>query len=305
MKHQYSNLFLRNVTAIDFALLDPVSNMPRGGSLQLSAIVSGKVDKHEAVVVDFSKIKKSIKDIVDDNEHGFDHKLWIPDNYNTHYPQIDVYEEAGEIEIATPQFSTICPTNAVKFVNLDDVSSSITAQLQTELNILYPHVNIQIKTEVNEDMWIPDSMKLSAMKFQYVHGLKNSSSWGCQNINHGHLSWLAICDKNNVSLFIPTQLYARLRHDLNNAIFVWRDNIVYDEGNQINIGYQCERGYFECAYSRDANIRIVDTETTVENLAQWFVNHYRDELTSGELKERGAHTVYLSEGLTKGSFQEI
>lgn len=300
-----STLFLRNVTAIDHAFLDPISGMPKGGSLQLSALVTGRVDPHEAVVVDFSKIKKAIKAIIDDNEHGFDHKLWIPDTYNTHYPQIDIYEEAGEIEISTPRFSTVCPTNAVRFVNLDDIAWSIQQHLKAELSVVYPTVGIKVMVEVSEEMWIPPSMSKCAMSFRYVHGLKNSSSWGCQNINHGHLSWLAVCDKAGQGLFIPTEFYAKLRKDLNDVYFVWDENILESNDRGMNIGYKCERGYFECAYGSNANIRVIDTDTTVENLAQWFVTNYRDDLTTGELKQAGAHSVYVSEGLTKGAFAEI
>lgn len=302
---QKSTLFLRNVTAIDHAWLDPVSGIPKGGSLQLSVMVSGRVDQHEAVVVDFSKIKKAIKEIIDDNEHGFDHKMWIPDNYDTRYPQISVYEEAGEIEIDTPNFSTVCPTNAVRFVNLDDVAGSIARHLGTELVVAYPGVGIKVKVELSEEKWIPESMRKSAMSFRYVHGLKNSSSWGCQNINHGHLSWLAICDKDGKGLFIPTKLYAKLKKELEDVYFVWDENIRDYSSKGMNIGYKSERGYFECLYKADANVRVIDKDTTVENLAEWFVTHYRDDLTSGELKEAGAYSVYVSEGLTKGSYQEI
>jgi 6-pyruvoyl-tetrahydropterin synthase len=302
---QKSTLFLRNITAIDYAWLDPVSGKPKGGSLQLSAMVSGRIDPHEAVVVDFSKIKKKIKAIIDDNEHGFDHKLWVPDNYNTDHPQIEVYEEAGEIEISTANFSTVCPTNAVRFVNLDNITGSIQHHLETELRVAYPNVGIKVKVELSEEMWIPESMRKCAMPFRYVHGLKNSSSWGCQNINHGHLSWLAVCNKDGKGLFIPTKFYIKLRRDLEDVYFVWDENILTFSKTGIHIGYKCKRGYFECAYKADANIRIIDKDTTVENLAQWFVTNYRDDLITGELKEAGAHSVYVSEGLTKGSYQEI
>lgn len=302
---QRSTLFLRNITAIDHAYLDTITGTPKGGSLQLNVLVSGKVDSHEAVVVDFSKIKKSIKALVDGQNHGFDHKLWIPANYETYFPQIEVYEEDGEIEITTPNFSTICPTNAVRFVDLSDIAGSIQRYLETELNVIYPNVGIRIKVELNEDMWIPRSMSKCAMPFRYVHGLKNSSSWGCQNLNHGHLSWLSICDKAGNGLFIPTKFYAKLKSELENAYFVWNENLLGSKAKMLRIGYKCERGYFECAYNQDANIIVIDTDTTVENLAQWFVTQYRDDLTTGEMKEAGAHSVYLSEGLTKGSYQEI
>lgn len=305
---QKSTLFLENVTAIDYAFLDPIDNTPQGRSLQLSVMVSGRVDEHEAVVVDFSKIKKTIKAIIDDNDHGFDHKLWVPEDYNTHHPQIEVYEDDGEIEIVTPKFRSICPTNAIRFTGFIGVSSiekSITNHLETELRVVYPNIGIKVKATVCEDMWIPKTMRDYAMSFCYVHGLKNSSSWGCQNINHGHLSWLAICNKDGNGLFIPTDFYSRLRREIHNAYFVWDENILKESEDTLTIGYHCDRGYFECEYNKDANIRIITTDTTVENLAQWFVNTYRDELTSGELKEMGAHSVYLSEGLTKGAYIEI
>lgn len=298
---QQASIFLRNVTAIDYAHIDPVSFEPRGGSLHFSAIVTGNVDDHEAVVVDFSKIKKSIKSIIDDNEHGFDHKLWVPDSYNTKYKEIDVYEEGGDIQISTPSFNTICPTNAVRFVSFDDIDVGITAHLQTELELIYPKIGIKVISDITEDNFAPDSMRHCSIEFRYVHGLKNSSSWGCQNINHGHLSWLAICDKNNQGIWISKRWYSQLKAEINNAHFVWRDNILEDDGHGIKVGYESQRGWFESTYNQRGKLHILDTETTVENLAQWFVNKYRDELTSGEFKEKGAYSVWLSEGLTKGA----
>jgi 6-pyruvoyl-tetrahydropterin synthase len=305
-----STIFMNNLTAIDFAYLTPTV-MPdkisplTGGSLQLSATVTGKLDDHEAVVVDFSKIKKDIKNLVDDNENGFDHKLWVPDDYNTNHPQIEIYEEAGELQITTPNFNTICPTNAVRFVSYD-IADCIRKYLQEELEILYPKIGIKIKVDLSTEMIVPDSMRPHILPFRYVHGLKNSSSWGCQNINHGHLSWLAICDKGGNGIPIPVDFYVRLNNELNGACFVWDKNIIPSDNNDIvNIGYKCERGYFESSYSKSAKLRVINTDTTVENLVSWFIDFYRNELTSGVLKAKGAYSVTMSEGLTKGSIKEI
>lgn len=302
---QRSTIFLRNITAIDYAFLDLSTYRPKGGSLQLSAMVSGLINDKEAVVVDFSKIKKTIKAIIDDKDHGFDHKFWVPCNYTHYNPHVHIYEEDGELELSTPFFNTICPTNSVRFCDLHNITATIQKHLQMELNVRFPVSDISIKIELSEDMLIPFNMRQCAFKFNYIHGLKNSSSWGCQNITHGHYSWLAICDVHSNAIFIPTNFHKRLLKDLHNAFFIWDENYVADDLFGTIVRYECERGYFETTYGEGTNIKMLPYETTVENLVRWFIDTYRDDLTTGGLKDAGAHSVYISEGLTKGSYQII
>lgn len=306
---QESTLFLNNISQIDFALLNPLAAMPFGGSYHLSALVTGEVEPQEAVVIDFGKIKKSIKEIIDDKEDGFDHKLWVPSNYNCKLfnrifkMRID-YDD--EVEIITNNFSTACPMNSIKIIDSTlSFEQQVSRQLEQKLNVLYPTTNIKVKASLSEKAFIPEKIGPFVRYFRYVHGLKNSSSWGCQNISHGHLSWLAVCDKDGNGIELPNELFFEITDKINNAVFIWKENIIDRDDGAINIGYETERGYFEAGYAKTVNVIEIDTETTVENLAVWFVETFREKLTTDFFKKRGAYSVYFSEGLAKGCYIQI
>jgi 6-pyruvoyl-tetrahydropterin synthase len=76
-----STLFLNKITVIDHALINR-EGLVQGGSYNLSVKVSGEVKGEEQVVVDFSKLKSSIKNLIDDTEKGYDHKLWFIRGYS-------------------------------------------------------------------------------------------------------------------------------------------------------------------------------------------------------------------------------
>lgn len=291
-----SSIFLNNLTQIDYAEIDVRSLTPKGGSYQLNAIVSGKVDDVEQVVVDFSKIKKDIKGIVDDQNEGYDHKLWVPvDNTN-----INVEEDSGEIQISTMFFESISPTNATQFIT-KNIVLDINSLVENYLNKKYPLLKINTQSELTQDNYCPSHLLCSKIDFRYMHGLRNSSSWGCQNMNHGHLSWMAFADKDNSPVLFPFAQSRRLKDELNNSIFIWEENVRSIKNGFIEIEYRTPRGLFYSKYSKNSNkVIIVSEDTTIENLADWFVKKYYDVLI-----EYGVKAIYMSEGLSKGSVIEI
>lgn len=298
---QKSTLFLQNVTQIDYAEIDTKRWMPVGCSTHLNVKVTGVVDSHEQVVVDFSKLKSSIKKLIDHKTKGFDHKLWVPYDLATSHRDVEIYDEDGEIQIITPHFETVVPNDAIRYVDKRNICGYIESFLDNELKMIYPNVQIKTNVWVNPEPWIPPQMKNHALYFNYVHGLKNSSSWGCQNINHGHLSWVAIVDKDNHSVHLD---WGPIKRVLDNAVFVWEENILCVEEGYTTVRYTTlERGFFESIYGPATNIIKLKTETTVENLALWFTQFFENILHSYDLKQQGACGIWMSEGLAKGAFQ--
>lgn len=292
-----SSLFLRNLTQIDYAIICPDRLVPIGGSLQLNMIVSGKVDSTEQVVVDFSTIKKDIKQIVDAQHDGFDHKLWIPIDSS----DIKIEEDGGEIQIITSDFEYQCPTNATQFICMQDPTEHINYHINRALAMKYPDVNIETTATLTNEMWCPEHLRDSMITFSYVHGLKNSTSWGCQNMNHGHLSWIAFEDKYDQPVILSPSIKAGIHDYINNALFIWEDNIKDHYEDHISIEYTTPRGVFYSKYDSDNNkIVLIDSDTTVENLVDWFVNEFKEDLNKSGVKR-----VYMSEGLAKGSVAEV
>lgn len=299
MKTETSTIFLQNISQIDFAMLDPERLIPVGGSYQLNAFVKGSIDYLEQVVIDFSTIKKKIKEFVDDKNKGFDHKFWIPINsLKDNKIVIDENYDSESIKIETPNFITIVPHNAVRSYEDRIIESYLHGLLSKE----YPNSNIQVSIWFSSLPTIPSMIQGTEIEFNYIHGLKNSTSWGCQNISHGHQSWLSFVDKHNFGVKIDYILKSKIENFIQDAVFIWKENIVAKlSGGGIKIEYETERGHFEAIYKGDKNnIIILDTETTVENLAKWFVNKFKDEISNKEISG-----IWFSEGLTKGAFQEF
>lgn len=290
-----STMFLENITVVDHAYINDAGQII-GGSFHTSFKVTGNVDPLEQVVVDFSTIKKDLKAWIDDKEEGFDHKLWLIQGYSN-YTLTEL--EDGSYQIETPACSLIVPKNAVRIFNSAGYRFSLLERVFD--TFLSAKLNLQVETELTEIIF---DRGLSA-KFRYSHGLKNSTSWGCQNLGHGHLSFIQLADANNrVISSYDLGLYADLEDiasDLNNTVFIWNDNIVNETSTSITIKYTTARGLFVATYQKNSNkIVVLDTETTVENLVNYIALHYNNIFD-----RYGIKYVWVSEGLSKGAIAAV
>lgn len=299
-----STLFLNYVTCIDYAVIDE-KGIIRGGSFTPIIEVTGNIDPQEKVVVDFSRIKKDIKALIDDKETGFDHKLWCVSGFSN--AQVKSASEGG-LEIIAENTQLIVPKNAVKVfettVFVKDIvftyEREITNYLNRQLNIIYPGADISVFVKLTSYTLAPTWL---SWNFNYTHGLKDSTSWGCQNIAHGHYSYVDfIADPGRKFLIAEDSLeLCNMVSEMDNAVFVNRANIVYEDYKSLIIEYTTPRGLFKARYVKEAyNIIILETETTVEYIVDWFVK--RNEAV---LKRAGICKVYLSEGLSKGATVKI
>lgn len=298
-----STLFLNNITCLDHAILTPTGHIV-GGSYHVSCLVTGEVVGNEAVVVDFSKIKKQIKGIIDDREVGYDHKLIIIDNFS----KMDEYNiSSGQVNIKTPNTQLCVPENAlapfiVSFSNTleETFEKELSFFVTFKLRELHPDINIVADVSITKDMFITSDTK-DIIRFNYSHGLKNSSSWGCQNIAHGHYSFIGLQSPK----FMLQEKYSNLVSKINVKnkpnVFIMRENIIHESEESLTICYRTERGVFETTYLKDSYTLIVlETETTIENIVDWFCETYQSELKDSEVSR-----VYVSEGLAKGSMRNL
>lgn len=294
-----STLFFNNITCIDHAFVDNIGNIV-GGSYHPIITVKGKVTEDESVVVDFSSGKKLMKSIIDhDNgEIGLDHKLWIIPGYSacmtknysdTHYeietrngsrvvlPKTDVHIVSGNF------------TGSVMQTVATDISSILSQQMS----------EYEFDVELTQSAF---SVTQNPMMFRYSHGLKNSTSYGCKNITHGHLSFFEItkfgndyredCDDCKTGL----RLIEETLKGINGSMFIMRENIISEDEQWIEFGYETPRGKMWAKINRNqqANI-IVDSETTIEYLAEFIAKRMMNALLLAKVKE-----FRVSEGLQKG-----
>jgi hypothetical protein len=289
-----STLFLSDLTVVDHAYIDHRGNVV-GGSFNPSFFVSGEVDPVEQVVVDFSAIKKQIKQIIDDKEFGFDHKLWFIGGYSKGTLTL---VDGGSALVTTPTTSLGMPTNAVKYIengiySTDAIGQHMGQLVEDELRKLHPGINITVKCVNNVNCHVPTGTTAVAM-FRYAHGLKDSTSWGCKNIAHGHLSYLQLLPDSPQARSLASAIAA----DLDDTIFIFDANIVENTNVHLAIEYTTEaRGRFYGMYDKAAyKLVVLPTETTVEHLVDYVANKY-----STALEDASVEMVLMSEGLSKGA----
>ena len=315
-----ATMFMGNITQIDFAYIDLNKQMLKGGSLNLSVEVTGPIEEQENVVVDFGSIKRTIKSIIDDKEEGYDHKLWVTKDFGdrtdvdswvkpgaTINKKIAMFEHAGQVIVATPSFMIYCPKNAIKIY--DQRSSFLVKEIEEYLEFNLNRVyQLPISQSLKIRVYLTDTPLLPyghtpgvQYNFRYVHGLRQSTSWGCQNIAHGHLSWLLFLDGHHNVVPLDEDFKLKMDDEMNDHIFIWKDNVSIETAYVVNVDYQTfSRGYFNMSLSKEAcRYQVIETETTVEHLVDWFVEHFQDDIA--KMVEKGATRLYFSEGLVKGA----
>jgi 6-pyruvoyl-tetrahydropterin synthase len=233
------------------------------------------VTDDEHVVLDFSAGKKQIKSIIDDATLGFDHKLIIFPNSN----QVTRNLRDGMTKIVTPFVEAIVPTNTIQY----SIGSNLAFSIEQLLEFKFPELKFKVRLEA-------DGFTNSHTYFNYVHGLKNSSSWGCQNIHHGHTSFVEVF---NTITKEPNGVLARIVADLfDDRILICRENILHHSDNGLLVSYKSERGMMTALYSNLNNWLILETETTIEYMAEYIHQNLNETLKG--------YTVNISEGLQKG-----
>jgi hypothetical protein len=306
-----STMFLNNLTVVDHAYIDN-EGCVKGGSFNPSFIVSGRPDPTEKVVVDFSTIKKDIKTAIDKHEfdihkNGFDHKLWIIEGYSNVVSIDDSSDDV--VTIVTPNMTLILAKDAVRVIeqkmntnseySVYYIGDAFRRHVQTYLQTKYPDINVKVQCFNNVDKHLIDIMVATAT-FHYVHGLKDSTSFGCQNIAHGHRSFIHT-DNVSYNSLVYDEL-CEIAKELDNTVFVRKDNVLSITPNEIVIGYSTEqRGRFKMTLNTDYHkVVVLPTETTVEFLAAYIKQYY-----STKLKVLGAREIYVSEGLSKGAVEHL
>lgn len=310
-----STMFLNDLTVVDHAYIDN-NGCVVGGSFNPCFEVSGTPDPVEKVVVDFSTIKKDLKSAIDGhnfniNKNGFDHKVWIIEGYSniTEVRMMGNMVTDNEVTIVTPNLTITLPGDAVKMIaRVGDATPAYTAEyiglafeayVLHHLEQLYPDIKVGVKCINTEHIHAStNEVKRNAYRFRYVHGLKDSTSYGCKNIAHGHSSFIS-SDSD------PNGLLELIARELDNTLFIRSDNIkqvIHGQNeNTITIGYDSPRGLFEMVANIQAHkIVVLNTETTVEFLAQYVKERYGSLMKTSDME-----SFCISEGLSKGAVETL
>lgn len=321
-----STMFLNDLTVVDHAYIN-VHGAVVGGSFHPCFLVTGEIDPVERVVVDFSTIKKRMKQMIDCDRLGFDHKCWIIEGLSTCGIKVngelvkdftkldsDFYDFKSTVEIFTPSCSLKGPKDAFKFIpklnGCDNYSTSNAGKwFERYLNELFQpdHITIQCNNTTTAHTYWPQEQH-PIVYFTYVHGLKDSTSWGCQNISHGHLSFMQL--ESDAGPEVEKSVLREIAQEIDYSVFINSSNLYEPEikvlDSSISIRYETSRGEFTSQYypstdhMRRMKPTVLETETTIEFLVDYVVDKYGDKL-----RAIGATGIFVSEGLSKGAYAKL
>ncbi len=278
-----TKLFVNNLTIIDSSLLDPERGLV-GESWRVDVELEGTLN-HQGMVLDFADIKRQVKQTID---HYFDHKLLVPArNENCGITEKD---GAMEIEFLLNSGEVIrhsSPATAVglittELVNTKTLTTAILERLQPGLPENVADFRLRLHHETTSDP-----------SFHYSHGLRQHAG-NCQRIAHGHRSRIEIYQDDEREHGLESE-WAEL----------WRDIYI---GNRSDLTAELERAgcnYFRFSYHAiHGEFRLelpqrlcylIDTDSTVENLAQHIASSLKQRHPRSEFQVR------VFEGVDKGA----
>jgi len=273
-------LFVDQLTVLDFSYLHPERGL-LGESWLANIELGGRLDE-QGMVLDFGRIKKQVKQLID---REFDHKLLIPADHpglalkqTAQRHHLSFTTRAGEI------IEHAAPNDAIQLVDTDQISPEVVAKaieqrLRARLPANVNSVQIDLKPE-----------DIQGVHYQYSHGLKHHRG-NCQRIAHGHRSTLRIERNGRRDPALERQwaerwrdIYIGNREDLRSR----------EEADCRHFAYTSKQGAFSLTLP-SARCVLIDTDSTVENLAR----HIAMSLHADHPDER--FEVRAFEGVRKGA----
>ncbi|MEL7438826.1 MAG: 6-carboxytetrahydropterin synthase [Pseudomonadota bacterium] len=287
------NLFVNDLTVIDASYLCQTRGMV-GESWILDVVMHGDLNEM-SMVLDFSKVKKQIKQLVD---QYVDHRLLIPvkneaveiTNGKAGYSQVDLMRGEKSIHLH-------CPDEAFCFVNAEDISiESVTQHIHDVLQGHLPSNVASIDLTLRHE-------KLDGAYYHYTHGLKKHDG-NCQRIAHGH--------RSPIQILVDGQRDTAREHAFAQR---WQDIYLASIEDLVEIGhldlsehailincdthfgfrYTTSQGDFQLAIAH-SETEVLNTDTTVELLAVFIANEIAPSLDEGQSLQ-----IIAYEGVGKGA----
>lgn len=279
-------LFVDSLTVIDFSYLHPERGL-LGESWLLDIELEGSLDQ-QGMVLDFGEIKRQVKQTVDAD---YDHKLLMPIrhtgiqiNEKNQYCNVSFRDHSRKIIFHSGPASATCLLDVAE-ITPDTLARAIEQRLQPILPDNVSTVTVHLRTE-----------KRGGAYYHVSHGLKYHIG-NCQRIAHGHRSYIEIYKDDERSSKLEADwaerwrdIYIGTRADLEKEY--QRDGVTF-----YCFGYRSEQGQFKLELPRE-NCYLIDTDSTVENLAQHIIEILSKEYPESSIKVR------LYEGVGKGAIAE-
>ncbi|WP_245621641.1 6-pyruvoyl trahydropterin synthase family protein [Sedimenticola selenatireducens] len=278
-----TTLFVNRLTAIDFSYLDPAAGL-LGESWLVDIELDGSLD-HQGMVLDFSEVKKQVKRCIDQE---FDHRLLVPARYA--HCRVQQQEHRCDIRFQLTSGETLVhsgPNSAVTLIQAENITEeSLIQAIIDRLQPLLPDniqgLRLRLYAESITGAW-----------YRYSHGLKHHAG-NCQRIAHGHRSRIIIYRNGVRDQQLEANWANRWRDIYIGTSSDLQDSVQQDNQLFYHFGYTANQGLFKLEIPSH-RCYLVDSDTTVENLAQ----HIADTLKREHPDD--AFRVEAFEGVDKGA----
>ena len=282
-------LFVNDLTVIDFSYLCPIRGVV-GESWIVDLILHGSLDE-QSMVLDFAKVKKQVKTIIDEN---VDHKLAVPELHpNT---RITKHQDGTLIDFSSQnakQISVFSPDEAFCLVDSEQINE------QSVIEFLQQIILADLPNNVEQVDLTLRAENIDGFYYHYTHGLKKHDG-NCQRITHGHRSKV-IVQENGMKSPRLQKYWAQRWQD--SYLASLEDQIKLDElkviapnhqEGYLAFAYQALQGYFELMIHESCT-EIVPCDTTVECLAEYM----NQQLV--KINPDSKYRVTAFEGVAKGA----
>lgn len=290
-------LFVNDLTVIDFSYLCPKRGIV-GESWIVDITLDGSLDD-QSMVLDFGRVKKQIKAIIDDS---VDHKLAVPAEHEFTQVVRSANGSGYWVDFMRPDHRSIhlfCPADAFAFidadvVNMDSVKAYLQAVIKRELPANVEGLELTLRAEA-----------ISGFYYHYTHGLKKHDG-NCQRIAHGHRSALQVFINNMRTPRLEKQwadrwqdIYVGSREDVVNVTQMQLSAAAQQvlgttNDSHVCYSYHADQGLFELVVPVDENT-IIDTDTTVECISEYLARQIKHQEGVVDVK------VIAFEGVGKGA----
>lgn len=275
-------LFIENLTAIDCSVLDPKRGLI-GASWAVDIELQGELD-HQSMVFDFSKVKQTIKRVIDEE---VDHKLLVPIDYAG---TSITWEENMLLNFECSDGALIkhsSPANAVcqiaaKRVGRNQVVAHLTEVILKALPSNVQELDLSLRKE-----------SCAGHFYTYSHGLKKHDG-NCQRIAHGHRSQIQIM-KNGKRHATLEKKVAKLWKDI---YLGSSEDVVEHKAGRIRFAYTSDQGQFSLELPEE-RVHLMDCDSTVECIAEHLLELLVQE--QADSKSPVQLSVRAFEGIGKGA----
>ena len=280
-----ASLFVDHLTVIDCSALSAERGLI-GASYIVDIELQGPLDR-QGMVLDFSKVKKQIKRLIDDS---VDHRLLVP----TKYVGLQIAYQGEQVALQFRDqrdflWQHSSPAVALAQIPLTDISAELLSPW------LQQHIQEQLPRGMKLTLRLREE-QIDGASYCYSHGLQKHDG-ACQRIAHGHRSRIEIFIDGERSATWE-QTWAKRFDDI---YIVTRSHIHGEatdgETPMLLLRYRAQEGDYFLNLPK-VRCHAIDTESTVEHIAAHIA-----EVTQ---RETGADKVRVRafEGVLKGAIAE-